>query len=182
MENKIEFINKVYTGKKVKSGKSIFSIIAAILFAVVLIGSIFIAGGVGGISVSVLGLLVYNLSNIGGEKEGTYILAAAIFETDSEGIVLTHSLIDYNDKLGIRDEINSMKWNAIKGIYYSKELNSICIDGRGEEKIIWKSEKRKNCSPRRKAINRIILYLPYDSKDRFMNLITVYGKEIEMVK
>ena len=84
MENKIEFINKVYTGKKVKSGKSIFSIIAAILFAVVLIGSIFIAGGVGGISVSVLGLLVYNLSNIGGEKEGTYILSAAIFETDYE--------------------------------------------------------------------------------------------------
>ena len=50
------------------------------------------------------------------EREtSTYILTVAFFEVDSE-IVLTHSLIDYNDKLGIRDEINSMKWDAIKKI------------------------------------------------------------------
>ncbi len=144
--------------------------------------SFFIAGGVGGISVSVLGLVVYNLSNTGGKKTSTYILTVAFFEVDSEGVVLTHSLIDYNDKLGIRDEINSMKWDAIKGISYSEELNSICIDGKGEKKTIWKSEKRKERSPRKKAINRIILYLPYDSKDKFIHLFMTYGKEIEMVK
>ena len=60
-----------------------------------------------------------------------------------------------------------MKWDAIKGISYSEELNSICIDGKGEKKTIWKSEKRKERSPRKKAINRIILYLPYDSKDKY---------------
>ena len=166
MENKIEFINKVYMGKEAKSGKKVFSVIAGVLFAIVLIGSFLIAGGVGGISVSVLGLVVYNLSNTGGKKTSTYILTVAFFEVDSEGVVLTHSLIDYNDKLGIRDEINSMKWDAIKGISYSEELNSICIDGKGEKKTIWKSEKRKERSPRKKAINRIILYLPYDSKDK----------------
>ena len=115
-------------------------------------------------------------------KKSTYILTAAFFEVDSEGVVLTHSLIDYNDKSGIRDEINSMKWDAIKGISYSEELNSICIDGKGEKKTIWKSEKRKERSPRKKAINRIILYLPYDSKDKFIHLFMTYGKEIEMVK
>ena len=62
MENKIEFINKVYMGKEAKSGKKVFSVIAGVLFAIVLIGSFLIAGGVGGISVSVLGLVVYNLS------------------------------------------------------------------------------------------------------------------------
>lgn len=182
MENKIEFINKVYMGKEAKSGKKVFSVIAGVLFAIVLIGSFLIAGGVGGISVSVLGLVVYNLSNIGGKKTSNYILTVAFFEVDSEGVVLTHSLIDYNDKLGIRDEINSMKWDAIKGISYSEELNSICIDGKGEKKTIWKSEKRKERSPRKKAINRIILYLPYDSKDKFIHLFMTYGKEIEMVK
>lgn len=182
MENKIEFINKVYMGKEAKSGKKVFSVIAGVLSAIVLIGSFLIAGGVGGISVSVLGLVVYNLSNTGGKKTSTYILTAAFFEVDSEGVVLTHSLIDYNDKLGIRDEINSMKWDAIKGISYSEELNSICIDGKGEKKTIWKSEKRKERSPRKKAINRIILYLPYDSKDKFIHLFMTYGKEIEMVK
>lgn len=63
---------------------------------------------------------------------------------DSEGVVLTHSLIDYNDKLGIRDEINSMKWDAIKGISYSEELNSICIDGKGEKRPSGKVKKEKN--------------------------------------
>ena len=68
MENKIEFINKVYMGKKAKSGKKVFSVIAGVLFAIVLIGSFLIAGGVGGISVSILGLVVYNLTNTGGKK------------------------------------------------------------------------------------------------------------------
>ena len=71
MENKIEFINKVYMGKEAKSGKKVFSVIAGVLFAIVLIGSFLIAGGVGGISVSVLGLVVYNLSNTGGKKTST---------------------------------------------------------------------------------------------------------------
>ena len=38
MENKIEFINKVYMGKEAKSGKKVFSVIAGVLFAIVLIG------------------------------------------------------------------------------------------------------------------------------------------------
>ena len=68
MENKIEFINKVYMGKEAKSGKKVFSVIAGVLFAIVLIGSFLIAGGVGGMSVSVLGLVVYNLSNTRSEE------------------------------------------------------------------------------------------------------------------
>ena len=96
--------------------------------------------------------------------------------------MLTHSLIDYNDKLGIRDEINSMKWDAIKGISYSEELNSICIDGKGEKRPSGKVKKEKNVHLEKKAINRIILYLPYDSKDKFIHLFMTYGKEIEMVK
>ena len=31
MENKIEFINKVYMGKEAKSGKKVFSVIAGVL-------------------------------------------------------------------------------------------------------------------------------------------------------
>ena len=58
-------------GKEAKSGKKVFSVIAGVLFAIVLIGSFLIAGGVGGISVSVLGLVVYNLSNTGGKKTST---------------------------------------------------------------------------------------------------------------
>ena len=81
-----------------------------------------------------------------------------------------------------KSELSKMKWDAIKGISYNEELNSICIDGKGEKKTIWKSEKRKERSPRKKAINRIILYLPYDSKDKFIHLFMTYGKEIEMVK
>lgn len=80
MENKIEFINKVYMGKEAKSGKKVFSVIAGVLFAIVLIGSFLIAGGVGGISVSVLGLVVYNLSNTGGKKTSTYILTVAFLK------------------------------------------------------------------------------------------------------
>ena len=181
MGNRIEFINKVYIGKKAKSWKKVFSVIAVILFSIILIASILMAGGVGGVSVSVLGLLVYNLSNTGGKKEDTYISAVAVFETNPEEIVLVHSAIDYNDKLGVRDEINRIPWKDIASIYYSEELNAIYIEGKVDKEIIWKSEKRKSRPSRHKIVKQLILYLPVGRKDEFLLPLKQSGQEIKYV-
>jgi uncharacterized membrane protein YkvA (DUF1232 family) len=182
MKNRIEFVNKVYAGKNQKTGKSKLSIAAAVCFALVLLGGIIIAGGIGGISVSVLGLFLYNVTNVGNGKQDRYILASAIFELDENGVTLAHLLIDYDDKLGDRDEINQMRWTEVSNVYYSQNLASICIEGVGNKQIQWRSEKQKNRKARNKKIKQIILYTPVDRTEEFLNLIRSYGREIRYIE
>jgi hypothetical protein len=168
----IDFVNKVYAGGTKRTAKDKLSILAVIIFAVVLVGGIAVAGGVGGVSVSVLALLMYNLSNISKTKNDRYIMASARFEPDEGAVTLKHFGIDYDDKKGARDEILQMRWADVASIDFNEELGTICIKGAGNKEIQWKSEKRP---AQNKTISQIMLYVPTEKTEEFLNLIKPYG-------
>lgn len=182
MNKKIEFINKVYNPVSKRSGKSVLSVIALILFIIVLIGSILAAGGVGGVSVSVLGLIAYNLTNIGSKKTDLYVLSSAIFEVNKEGIILSHQGVDYQDKLGKRNEVNSITWDSVTGLFFSEELNSFCIKGKGKQVVSWMDPKRKSRSPRTRNITEMVLYIPYNTKQEFVTMIESFYPNIQYIQ
>lgn len=179
---KVEFIDKVYNPVSKSSRKCILSIIALILFIIVLIGSILVAGGVGGVSVSVLGLIAYCLTNIDSREVDLYVLSLAIFEVNSEGIILSHQSVDYQDKRGKRNEVNSISWDSVTGLVFREELNSFCIEGKGKQVVTWMDSKRKNRSPRTRNITEIVLYVPYNMKQEFVSMIESYYPNIQYIQ
>lgn len=181
MEKRFQFENKVYykkyRRKKISSKRYVITILFIVfLLIAALLNKAFLTPGLFLIMVLLLSLITIPKSEL--KNEG-YFHVHAELEVSSCGIRLINKNFDKFDGFGLRDEETFMSAENIENIYFSKELLSLCITGKGNMDMRF-LKKKKNHTVK---VRNMYVYAEQEKiQDMIHTMETALNMEIKTVK
>lgn len=184
MEQKFEIVNKVHYQQKNKNKTSVLRNIAIVLCLIVIAGSLLMGKGLAGVSVGVIAILFANLSGNMSDKRGSdaYKTVFAELMVTQTHLSLVNKEVDKEDGFGLRNETYSFGWDKVSAIYFSQELMSVCVEGKGTLTMTWTSEKRKGRPDKTVDVNRCYIYFKEEQKDEIIREVeAASGYRVQMM-